>query len=108
MSLRPSPAIQSASDYNLDQLVYMPNGRESDRSNVKLGKSVFQVDIYEHLDRPFLSGQIIIKDDIKLYDTLFNVNGTERLLLIFSDAENNNSISKRFVLRKISATRKDG
>ena len=106
MSLRPSPAIQSASDYNLDQLVYMPNGRESDRSNVKLGKSVFQVDIYEHLDRPFLSGQIIIKDDIKLYDTLFNVNGTERLLLIFSDAENNSSISKRFVLRKISATKK--
>ena len=54
MPPRPSPATQSASDYGLDQLVYMPNGQEDDDENVKINKSVFQVDIFEHLDRPFL------------------------------------------------------
>ena len=106
MPPRPSPATQSASDYGLDQLVYMPNGQEDDDENVKINKSVFQVDIFEHLDRPFLSGQIIVKDDVNLYDTFFNVKGTERLLLVFSDASNNNPISKRFVLRKVASSRK--
>ena len=84
----------------------MPNGQEDDDENVKINKSVFQVDIFEHLDRPFLSGQIIVKDDVNLYDTFFNVKGTERLLLVFSDASNNNPISKRFVLRKVASSRK--
>lgn len=106
MPPRPSPATQSASDYGLDQLVYMPNGQEDDNDNVNLTRSVFQVDIFEHLDRPFLSGQIIVKDDVRLYDTFFDVKGTERLLLVFSDASNNSPISKRFVLRKVASSRK--
>ena len=93
-----SPAQQSPSDYGLDELVYMPNGEEEDERNVSLGKSVFQVDIFENIERPFLSGTVTFRDDTRIYDQYFDIKGTERLKIVFSNKDNTNPIKKRFVI----------
>ena len=101
-----SPAQQSPSDYGLDELVYMPNGEEEDESNVALGKSVFQVDIFENIERPFLSGTVTLRDDSRLYDEYFDIKGTERLKIIFSNKDKTNPIKKRFVIRRVQSATK--
>ena len=97
---------QSPTDYGLDSLIYMPNGEPDADDNVSLGRTVFQVDIYEHIERPYLSGQVILRDDVRIYDTHFNVKGTERLQLTFSNPQADNPIVKRFVLRKVASSQK--
>lgn len=101
-----SSGSQSPVDYGLDSLIYMPNGEADADDNISLGKTVFQVDIYEHMDRPFLSGTIVLRDDVRIYDKHFNVKGTERLQLTFSNSQQENPIVKRFVLRKVVASKK--
>ncbi len=101
-----SPAQQSPSDYGLDELVYMPNGEEEDERNVSLGKSVFQVDIFENIERPFLSGTVTFRDDTRIYDQYFDIKGTERLKIVFSNKDNTNPIKKRFVIRRVQSATK--
>jgi len=101
-----SPAQQSPSDYGLDELVYMPNGEEEDERNVSLGKSVFQVDIFENIERPFLSGTVTLRDDSRIYDQYFDIKGTERLKIVFSNKDNTNPIKKRFVVRRVQSATK--
>jgi hypothetical protein len=101
-----SPAQQSASDYGLDELVYMPNGEEEDETNVSLGKSVFQVDIFENIERPFLSGTVTLRDDSRVYDQYFDIKGTERLKIVFSNKDKTNPIKKRFVIRRVQSATK--
>ena len=101
-----SPAQQSPSDYGLDELVYMPNGEEEDETNVSLGKSVFQVDIFENIERPFLSGTVTFRDDSRIYDQYFDIKGTERLKIIFSNKDKTNPIKKRFVIRRVQSATK--
>ena len=100
------PTLQSASDYGLDELIYMPNGEEDDQANVTLGKTVFQVDIFENIERPFLSGSITLRDDGRLYDQYFDIKGTERLKIVFSNKDHTNFIKKRFVIRRVQSATK--
>lgn len=100
------PQHQSPVDYRLNSLIYMPNGQEEAEENVTLALSVFSVEIYENLERPFLSGAVIIRDDAGVYDRLINFNGTERFLLTFSTPTGDNVLSKRFVVKNIANSKK--
>lgn len=97
---------QSSFDYRLDDVKYMPDGDESSKDNISLANIIFQVDIFENIERPFLSGQIILSDNTGIYDKFLDIKGTERLLLQFSNPETTNVIEKRFVIRKVHSSTK--
>ena len=90
---------QSASDYVLEKAIITSSafidGEEIDIRNV-----ITDIEIFETLDKPYLTGNVVLMDDNNLYNTI-NFSGAERLSLEFTLPGGETApISKTFVIHK--------
>lgn len=97
-----STAVQSPEDFRLIGVTLT-----SDRfpSAIDLKNITIEINIFETIANPYLTGSLLIVDDNKLYDTI-SFQGTERINVIFSLAETTDQIEKNFVITRVPVTRK--
>ena len=78
----PEPISYQSSvyDYTLDSFI-IHSHRHADPIDITQNVSVF--DIFESLERPYLTGSVIIRDDVEMYDGL-KINGTELCEVVLS------------------------
>lgn len=95
-------SVQSPEDFRLIGVTLT-----SDRfpATVDLKNLTIEVNIFENIANPFLTGSLIILDDNKLYDTI-SFQGTERINLIFALSETTDQIEKNFVITRVPTTKK--
>jgi hypothetical protein len=91
--------LESPFDYNLDKAIVTSSafveGAEIDIKNV-----ITDIDIYEHLDKPYLTGSVLWVDDNGLYNAV-DFSGMERLNLEFSlPIPEATPIRKTFIIEK--------
>lgn len=69
--------------------------------------SIIEVNIFETLDKPYLTGQLVIADDKGLFDFI-NFNGTERFSLVITSVENNLSpvMERSFIMTGVERSKK--
>ena len=67
---------------------------------VAIQNIVADLEIFEHLDLPYLTGQISFIDDSRLFDRL-NIQGYEYITIELSKSTNDETIRKTFVIDKI-------
>lgn len=94
--------FQSSNDYTIKSVeVTADNG-----GIIQIANLVAQLEIYESLERPFLTGRIMIRDDADFVNGI-SFNGTERCKIIIEQPLTDGlSIEMNFILRKIDAVRK--
>lgn len=94
--MRPSDQSSSAYSFELEIAeLYSPNfpDRVFDIRNI-----VVEIDIFEHLEKPYLTGNILLINDNDLY-SVFNFNGIQSIKLGFRLPEKNSkTIVKRFYI----------
>lgn len=66
---------------------------------------VTDIEIFEHMDLPYVTGQVAFIDTFRLYDRL-DFQGAEFCLIKVKHSENSEAIEKRFVLDKILTNKK--
>ena len=67
---------------------------------VAIQNIVADLEIFEHLDLPYLTGQISFIDDSRLFDRL-NIQGYEYITIELSKSTNDETIRKTFVIDRI-------
>ena len=68
--------------------------------------SVTDIEIFEHMDLPYLTGQIALIDSFRLYDRL-DLQGAEYCTILLKQTETSEDlIEKRFVIDKIISNKK--
>lgn len=94
--------FQSSNDYTIKSVeVTADNG-----GIIQIANLVAQLEIYENLERPFLTGRLMIRDDADFINGI-SFNGTERCKIIIEQPLTDGlSIEMNFILRKIDAVRK--
>ena len=93
---------QSASDYILESVKVENDGGDI----VNIRNHVVELNIYENLERPYLTGDMMIKDDFGFYDQ-FGLTGTERCTIVISQPNTSGfGISKTFIISSVLATKK--
>lgn len=96
--MRPSDQSSSAYSFELEIAeLYSPNfpDRVFDIRNI-----VVEIDIFENLEKPYLTGNILLINDNDLY-SVFNFNGIQSIVLGFRLPEKNSkTIRKRFYIDK--------
>ena len=94
---------QSSSDYILED-VTISSTRQTDAVGVQLKAMVIDFDIFEHIQKPYLTGRIAILDQKRLYDS-FDFQGAEYITVGITPINNSDlEIRKRFVIHKIEKT----
>lgn len=93
---------QSSTDYIIKSVeVTGDNGVVINCANL-----IAQLEIFENLERPFLTGKMMMRDDINFFDGIY-FNGTERCkILLEQPISNGVSVELNFILRKVDAVRK--
>jgi hypothetical protein len=66
---------------------------------------VAEVNIYEHITKPFLTGSIVIQDDQDLYRKL-DLDGTERIRVSYTFPDEDDVITKTFIATNIQSATK--
>jgi|DEB0MinimDraft_10_1074344.scaffolds.fasta_scaffold10185_3 hypothetical protein len=66
---------------------------------------VTDVEIFEHMDLPYITGQVAIVDTFRLYDRL-DFQGAEYFIIKIKQSENSPIIEKRFVIDKLMSNKK--
>jgi len=95
--------IQSAEDFTLNK-AYITSNRFLQVIDVK--KVTIEINIYENIRMPYLTGSIMILDDNGLF-TAADFQGTEKLLLEFSLPMNGAyTISKTFIMNRVEKVQK--
>ncbi len=75
-------------------------------ASVRLERVVSDIDIYEHLDKPYLTADIIILDNAGLFDQVDLIGG-ERIEISFKRPDTEcKEITKLFVIQKINTSAK--
>lgn len=94
--------FQSSNDYTLKSVTVT-----SDTGTViNIANLVAQLEIFESLERPYLTGVMLIRDDVDFVDGI-SFNGTERCVIdIEQPLSNGLSIQINFILRKINSVKK--
>ena len=94
--------FQSSNDYIIKNAeVTNDNG-----TIVEIANLIAQLEIYENIERPFLTGRIMVRDDANFIDGI-SFNGTERCRIVIEQPLTDGlSIELNFILRKIDAVRK--
>lgn len=94
--------FQSSNDYIIKNVrVTNDLGAVIDIANI-----VAQLEIFESLERPYLTGRMMIRDDVNFVDGI-SFNGTERCVIVIEQPlTRGTSIEMNFILRKIDAVRK--
>lgn len=95
--------LQSAEDFSLDR-IYISSERFREIIDIK--NVTIEVNIFENIHMPYLTGSIMILDDNALF-TAADFQGTERLYVEFSLPINGaSSISKTFIMSRIQKIEK--
>ena len=74
--------------------------------SVELNRIVTDVEVFEHIEKPYLTGRIMLIDDSSLYENA-DIQGTERIqLTIVSSEEDSTPIVKTFFVAKVEKIQK--
>lgn len=95
-------AVQSPEDFRLIAVTLTSNRFPN---SIDLKNLTVEINVFENIMTPYLTGSIIILDDNKLYDTI-EFQGTERITVVFSLAESSAQIEKHFVITRLASSRK--
>ena len=97
------PEPQSAGDYNIVSfLIHSHRSKEP----IEIGRHVDEIEIYENIELPYLTGTFTMKDDQNIYDRI-DFNGTELLEISFESTHNFGVIiTKRFTVSEIVSSAK--
>jgi len=98
-----SKTYQSGNDYILSSVVITNEYGEA----VNVRNNVHSINIFENLERPYLTGDILLKDDFGFYDK-FKINGTERVQITVTNPGLDFSVTKTFILCEIPSYTKTG
>ena len=94
---------QHAGDYNIKSfLIY--SYRHS--KPIELKAHIDEIEIFESIGSPYLTGNFTMKDDMRFYDGV-SINGSEMIVITLESPENiSNQIIKRFSIVEVSSTAK--
>jgi len=94
---------QHAGDYRLISfVVYSHKHLEP----IDIVSHVDELEIFENIELPYLTGTFTMKDDMRFYDGV-GINGTEMIEITLESAENTgNQILKRFTIAEVVSTAK--
>lgn len=67
---------------------------------VQIVESVTDIEIFEHLDKPWITAQIMFIDSMRLFDRL-DINGHESLTISVKSSNEDESVVKEFIINKI-------
>ena len=97
------PQPQSAGDYNI--VSFLIHSHRSDEP-IEIGRHVDEIEIYENIELPYLTGTFSMKDDLNIYDRI-DFNGTEMVDISFESVHNFGVIiTKRFTVSEIVSSAK--
>lgn len=95
--------FQSTFDYIITDAIITS---ESMNAEVNIALNIVELEIYESLNKPFLTGRLICIDDFRGFD-LININGTEVLTITLKQpTAGSDSITKTFILQHVIESRK--
>lgn len=98
----PSRNYQSASDYIIERILFTNVG--GDIIDVK--RNTVQLNIYENLNKPYLTADLMVKDDFGLYDK-FGLTGVEQCdITISQPIPTGITITRSFIIQSIASTKK--
>lgn len=97
-----SKPYQSEYDYIITSVLF-----ENDYGdNVDIRNNLVELAIYENIERPYLTADLMMKDDFGFYDR-FNINGTERCTItIRQPSADAYTVTRTFIIRNVMSTRK--
>ena len=97
------PEPQSAGDYNI--VSFLIHSHRSDEP-IEIGRHVDEIEIFENIELPYLTGTFSMKDDLNIYDGI-DFNGTEMVEISFESVHNFGVIiTKRFTVSEIVSSAK--
>ena len=97
------PQPQSAGDYNI--VSFLIHSHRSEEP-IEIGRHVDEIEIYENIELPYLTGTFTMKDDLNIYDRI-DFNGTEMLEISFESVHNFGVIiTKQFTVSEIVSSAK--
>jgi len=97
------PEPQHAADYNIIKFEVHSHVQEAP---VNIAMHVSEIEIYENIELPYLTGTFNMKDDLDIYNGI-SWNGTEIIDITFESPENiGNYITKRFTPVEVVDTAK--
>jgi hypothetical protein len=95
--------IQSTKDYIIEE-AFISRGKAAQLIDIK--NSIDNVEIYESLDKPYLTGRLFFRDDFGFFDNI-RFSGTERLELTLRHPKNTSDfIFKQFILTSAADSEK--
>lgn len=98
-------STQSAADYLIKEVSITSN---KSVQPVIITNNVIQLDLFEHMEKPFLTGNLLIKDDNSIYDSV-RFNGTEVCKIVLQQPFTAGaSIEKEFIISRVLTTTKTG
>ena len=101
----PITAQQSPYDFILESFI-ITSHRHDKPIDVTTSISIFE--IFENIDRPYLTGNVIMRDDMKFYDGV-KINGTELCEITLSQpALDAVPVTLQFVIQYVKGTQKVG
>lgn len=92
-----------SSDYQLESVLI-----ESERANktVQAKGSVSDLDIYEHMDKPYLTATLTLIDTLNLYAQMDLLGAESVTVRIKTEREASISVTKKFIITKVVAGQK--
>lgn len=92
---------ESASDYIIKSVKLVKNGISAEIRN-----TVVQLELFENIAYPYLTGQIYFKDDARIFDTV-SFDGVEECeITLTQPTKQPRDITKNFAVRSVSSTQK--
>ena len=92
---------ESASDYIIKSVKLVKNGISAEIRN-----AVVQLELFENIAYPYLTGQIYFKDDARIFDSI-SFDGVETCEIILTQpTKQPRDIAKTFAVRSVSSTQK--
>lgn len=94
-----SRGVESGSDYIIKSVVLKKNS-----GTIEIRNNLVQLNIYENIELPYLTGRIILKDDSKIFDSIA-FDGVEICDIILSQPNRSSGdIQKTFIVKSVSDT----
>jgi hypothetical protein len=90
--------MESAKSYVIESAILTANRTGAFETDI--AKAIIELNIYENIELPYLTGYVLVNDDIDLLN-IINFSGTERLEITISLPGNSKSLVKKFVVEKI-------
>lgn len=73
---------------------------------VELRNIVVDLDIFEHLEKPYMTGQMVLVDDTKIYEDADILGGEQIIITVSSTEETAKAITKTFRIAQVDNTQK--